>query len=120
MKKQIVAISLAVSAGCASAQTVEPTYKGDPSVYKLIYEDANFRVIEANRAKGVRDKAHSHPANSIVYNVTNCNTKVVAADGSDRVNPSPAGTVTAVPLIPSHTAENIDSGDCKQVFVEKK
>jgi hypothetical protein len=43
------------------AQTAEPTYKGDPDVYKVIFEDANFRVIEATRKKGVHDKAHGHP-----------------------------------------------------------
>jgi len=46
----------------AVAQTAEPTYKGDPAVYKVIFEDANFRVIEAIRKKGVHDKAHGHLA----------------------------------------------------------
>ena len=31
----------------ASAQTAEPSFKADPSVYKVIFEDANFRVIVA-------------------------------------------------------------------------
>jgi hypothetical protein len=37
----------------AAAQTAEPTYKADPSVYKIIFEDANFRVIEGIRKAGV-------------------------------------------------------------------
>ena len=40
------------------AQTAEPTFKGDPSVYKVIFEDANFRVIEARRSK--------HPASQTI------------------------------------------------------
>ena len=39
-------LSAAMIVGTASgvvAQTAEPSYKGDPSVYKVIFEDANFR-----------------------------------------------------------------------------
>jgi hypothetical protein len=54
-------LSAAMIVGTASgvvAQTAEPSYKGDPSVYKVIFEDANFRVIETTRKKGVHDKVH--------------------------------------------------------------
>jgi hypothetical protein len=46
----------------AAAQNAPPTYQGDPDVYKLIFEDQNFRVIAATWKKGITDKAHSHPA----------------------------------------------------------
>jgi mannose-6-phosphate isomerase-like protein (cupin superfamily) len=108
------------SAMAQMAQTAPPTYKGDPDVYKLIYEDANFRVIEAVRKKGVHDKTHSHPANSVVYNVTDCKTKLYEADGKTRDADAKAGTATPVPLTASHSAENTGAADCKQVFVEKK
>jgi hypothetical protein len=104
----------------AAAQTAEPSYKGDPDVYKVIFEDANFRVIEANRKKGVHDKVHGHPVLSIVYSVTDCKTKQYAADGKTMERESKAGTVTAVPVIASHSAENTGAADCKQIFVEKK
>jgi hypothetical protein len=104
-----------------AAQTAEPTFKGDPNVYKVIFEDANFRVIEATRKKGVHDKVHGHPIASVVYNVTNCKTKLF--DGSGTVvgeNDAKAGTAAAVPIIPSHSAENTGTVDCKQIFFEKK
>jgi hypothetical protein len=41
----------------ALAQTAPPTYQGDPSVYKVIFEDQNFRVIEGTWNKGQHDKA---------------------------------------------------------------
>ena len=104
----------------ASAQTVEPTYKADPSVYKVIFEDANFRVIEGVRKAGVHDKAHSHPVASVVYNVTDCKTKQHTPDGKTAENERKAGTVNASPIVANHSAENIGSGDCKQIFVEKK
>lgn len=108
-------------AGTASSQTASPpTFDGDPSVYKVIYEDANFRVIEGIRKAGVKDKPHGHPLPSIVYNVTECPSKVYTPDGQVRDGLSKAGTATAVPVIPSHQAENIATAECKQIFVEKK
>ena len=114
----------AMMVGAASTavmgQTAEPSYKGDPDVYKVIFEDANFRVIEANRKKGVHDKAHGHPVPSIVYSLTDCKTKQYAADGKTTEGETKAGSARAVPVIGSHSAENTGSADCKQIFVEKK
>ena len=120
---KVISLTAAISAAivsCATAQTAEPTYKGDPSVYKLVFEDANFRVIEATRKPGVHDKVHGHPSPSIVYFVTDCPTKVYDADGKASDTPSKAGTARAVPIIPAHSAENTGTADCKQIFVEKK
>lgn len=86
----------------------------------MIFEDANFRVIEATRAPGVNDKPHGHPSAAVVYSITDCKTKLTGADGKTRESVTEAGTAQAVPVIPSHTAENIDTTACKQVFVEKK
>jgi hypothetical protein len=41
----------------AAAQDAPPTYQADPSVYKVIFEDQNFRVIAATWSKG----AARHP-----------------------------------------------------------
>jgi hypothetical protein len=114
------AIILVIASTGSIAQTAEPTYKGDPSVYKVIFEDANFRVIEANRKKGVHDKVHGHPVPSIVYFLTDCPTKQYAADGKTTESTGKAGEARAVPVITSHSAENIGTADCKQIFVGKK
>ena len=119
-----MAIGVAMTFGMAStgavAQTAAPSYKSDPDVYKVIFEDANFRVIEVNRKKGVHDKVHGHPVASIVYNVTDCTTKTYATDGKATEATGKAGTARAIPVIASHSAENTGAADCKQVFVEKK
>ena len=104
----------------AIGQTAEPTFKGDPDVYKVIFEDANFRVIEATRKKGVHDKAHGHPVPSVAYNLTDCTTKTYTPDGKSTEVTSKAGTARAIPAIPSHSAENTGTADCKQLFIEKK
>jgi hypothetical protein len=111
---------LCVAATAAFAQSAEPSYKADPDVYKVIFEDANFRVIASDRKKGVKDKLHSHPLPSTVYNVTDCKTRLATPDGKSVERDSKAGTASAAPVTPGHTAENIGTVDCKQILVEKK
>ena len=91
-----------------------------PRTYKVIFEHQNLRVIATTRKKGVHDKAHGHPVPSIVYNITDCLTKLYAADGTTREVPGKAGTSNAVPITASHSAENIGSADCQQILVERK
>ena len=43
-----------MTSSIAMAQNAPPTYQGDPDVYKVIFEDQNFRVIEAIRKKTSR------------------------------------------------------------------
>ena len=116
----LLSAAMIVSAASAVAQTAEPSYKGDPTVYNVIFEDANFRVIEAIRKKGVHDKVHGHPLPFVIYNVTDCKTKLYAADGKTVERDDKAGAASALPPIASHSAENTGSADCKQIFVEKK
>jgi hypothetical protein len=112
---------LAYAASPAAAQNAPPTYEGDPSVYKVIFEDQNYRVIEAVRKAGVRDKPHSHPVPSIVYNLTDCPTKLYDADGKFvREGIAKAGAASGVPATTGHTAENSGTTECRQIFVERK
>ena len=109
-----------IASSAAVAQNAPPTYQGDPDVYKVIFEDQNFRVVEVLRKKGVHDKAHSHPVPSVVYNLTDCKSKLYTADGKSSETERKAGTVQAVPVIASHSAENVGTAECKQLFFEKK
>ena len=113
-------IVLAAGSSGASAQNSEPSYKADPAVYTVIFEDANFRVIRGVRKKGQKDNPHSHPVSSIVYNVNDCKNKLYAADGKSVLRDNKAGTASAVPITASHSTENIGDSDCTQIFVEKK
>jgi hypothetical protein len=112
---------LTVASVATMAQTSPPTHQGDPDVYKVIFEDQNFRVIEAIRKKGVHDKAHGHPVPSILYNLTDCTGKTYTPDGKgSEVTTRKAGSVQAIPIIASHSAENVGTTDCHQIFVERK
>jgi hypothetical protein len=124
MKSFFAIVGITFLAGLGSsasvAQTAETSYKAAPDVYKVILEDANYRVIEANHKKGVRDKEHGHPVSFVVINLTDCKNRLYAADGKSVDREAKAGTVQVNPAIPSHSAENIGDADCKQIFVEKK
>jgi hypothetical protein len=111
---------LSLSASIAAAQNSPPTFQADPDAYKLIFENENFRVIAATWKKGTQDKPHSHPVPSILYALTDCTLRVHAPDGTTRDITAKAGVAMAVPIIPSHTAENISPTDCQAVFVERK
>ena len=104
----------------ALAQTAPPTYEADPSVYKIIFEDQNFRVIAATWKAGVTDKSHSHTAPSVGYFVTDCTLRLRSADGKTVELSPKAGGSMAVANTASHTAENAGSKDCQAVLVERK
>lgn len=94
--RKYVRLSIALStislATAAVAQTAPPTFQGDPDVYKVIYEDQNFRIIESVRKVGVRDKPHGHPLPSVVYNLTDCQSRQYSPDGKTSDNAVKAGT----------------------------
>jgi hypothetical protein len=104
----------------AAVQSAPPSYQGDPDVYKVIFEDDNFRVIKSVRKKGEHDKPHSHPLPSVVYFLTDCPTRLYTPDGKTTDSTSKAGTARAAPVTQSHSAENIGSADCESLFVERK
>jgi hypothetical protein len=118
----VLAFGILLSAGSSgvSAQASEPSYKADPDVYKVIFEDANFRVIQGVRKAGVKDKPHSHPIPSVVYNVNDCKNKLYSPDGKYVLRDNKAGTASAAPITASHSTENVGTADCTQIFVEKK
>jgi hypothetical protein len=122
MRLGVLALAaIAMSSSTSFGQNAAPTYQGDPDVYKVIFEDQNFRVIEAVRKKGVHDKLHSHPVASIVYNLTDCTTKLYNAAGKElSENTRKAGEAFASPITPGHPAENTGAADCRQIFVERK
>ena len=106
----------------AMAQNAPPSYEGDPDVYKVIFENQNFRVIDAVRKKGVHDKLHSHPVPSIVYHLTDCTSLAYGPDGKPTGSPSnrKAGTAQTGSITPAHSVENVGPEDCHQIFVERK
>jgi hypothetical protein len=109
-----------ISVSPALAQNSEPSYRADTDVYKVIFEDANFRVIVGTRKAGQKDKPHAHPLPGIVYNVNDCKNRLYSPDGKTLLRDNKGGTANSTPITASHQTENIGTSDCVQVFVEKK
>lgn len=106
--------------GSAFSQQAEPSQVAAPEIYRVIAEDAKFRVIEAIWKPGEKDVWHSHPATSIQYHVRDCAMRLHTPDGKSRDVKPEAGTARIAPAVESHYAENIGSAECKIVFVEAK
>ncbi|QOZ34821.1 hypothetical protein [Bradyrhizobium sp. CCBAU 53421] len=110
----------AICIGSASAQDAPPSYQADPTVYKVIFEDQNFRVIAATWKKGTTDKPHSHALPFMVYALDDCTVRVRNPDGTTRELKNKAGAASAGPITVSHTAENVGDSDCRALLVERK
>jgi hypothetical protein len=97
-------ISFASSA--MAQQASPPSFQGDPAVYKVMFEDQNFRVISAQWPKGSTDKPHSHPVAFVVYPLTDCTIRLHNADGTTRDSTSKAGTVRRTDSTLPHRREH--------------
>jgi|SRR5271169_2969268 len=120
--KFVLSVATLIAAPCAAsfAQSAPPTYQADPSVYKLLFEDQNFRVISGTWAPGATDKPHSHPVPSVAYALTDCTLKLTSADGKVVTVSPKAGSANAAMVTASHTAQNVGPSECRTIFVERK
>ena len=115
----VLSVSMIWIASTAALEA-PPSYQADPTVYKIIFEDQNFRVIAGTWKKGSTDKPHSHPAPFVVYALDDCTLRLRNPDGTSREVKNKAGTAVAGPITSSHTAENVGESDCRGIFVERK
>jgi hypothetical protein len=104
----------------ACAQNAPPSYEADASVYKVVFEDQNFRIIAGTWKPGQTDKSHSHLSAAVAYNLTDCSLKLVSADGKVVNLNNKAGTANTVGITPSHTATNVGPAECRVLLVERK
>ncbi|ERR1700759_2545588 len=116
----LVLSALFMSIGVAAAQSAPPSYEADSSVYKVIFEDQNFRVISATWRRGMTDKQHSHPLAFVTYALDDCTLKVHNADGTTRELKATAGEARTGPITTSHAAENVTDADCHGLLIERK
>lgn len=114
-----IACALAVPLG-AWAQPTPRSPAASPDVYKVVAEDAKYRVIEATWKPGQRDAWHSHGEPSAGYNVTDCSVRLHFPDGKFIDIKSKAGEARIGPQVASHSLENTGSADCKLILFEPK
>ena len=115
-----IAAAAVVAVGAAFAQEAPPAYKADPSVYKLVFEDTNFRMILATWQPGQTDKPHSHLVASVVYALTDCSLRITVPDGRFAYINVRAGTASTIAMTPSDTATNNGPAVCSLLEIERK
>lgn len=96
--------------------------KASPDVYKVLAENAQFRVLEATWQPGQEDNFHSHPGDRVSLIQTNCKLRLTKPDGSYRDAKPKAGKVvvrTGKP-VKSHKAKNMGDKVCVIRIVELK
>lgn len=120
-----VAAALVLAAGGAwstnaSAQDAPLSHLADPGVYKVISENAHFRVVQAVWKPGQRDAPHSHPATAVYYQ-TSCTIQTFGPDGTPRGGgPIGEGTVFVQDAIPLHSFQNTGGRECRVLIFERK
>ena len=120
LKKFLAGAAVLALVSGAAAQDAPLSYQAAPTVYTLLAEDTNFRVILATWKPGQKDVQHSHSA-SAVYRLTDCSSRIFGADGKAQGEGSAkAGSVVLQDKIGSHSLENIGTAECKVLLVERK
>jgi mannose-6-phosphate isomerase-like protein (cupin superfamily) len=104
----------------AIAEDAPLSYKAAPDVYKLLFENDQFRVILQTSKPGKRDALHSHSA-LVTYRLSDCTGRLHYPDGkSTEPVPRKRGSVTFLPAQPSHSFENTGKTACEGLIVERK
>ena len=114
--------SALMSAPPSLAQQAPSGPKAAPDVYKILAENAQWRVIEGTWQPGQEDNFHSHPADRVSLIRTDCKLHISKPDGTFRVAAPKAGRVivrTGKPVA-SHKAKNIGQSVCIVRIVELK
>jgi hypothetical protein len=111
---------LGLTSSAAIAQEAPPSWVASPDVYKVIGENAKYRIILATWKPGQIDNPHSHKPGQVIA-VTDCLGRNHPAGGPPADRPlQKAGQVTPLAAIASHQNENIGTADCQIVLIEEK
>lgn len=113
------ALMILGTAGTALAQTVPHSLVASPDIYKVIAENAQYRVIEVTWQPGQRDVMHSHPASGVYYPM-DCSLRLHAPNGATLDGLPTAGKALVQMPIAAHMVENTGATACKLIMFEPK
>jgi len=92
--------------------------KVDPKHYKLLYEDAEIRVLRVAYGAGEKSVTHDHPALAAVF-TTDAHFKFSLADGTTQERQGKKGDVISMPA-EKHVPENVGEATAQVILVEFK
>ena len=107
------------TAGTALAQTFPHSLVASPDIYKVIAENAQYRVIEVTWQPGQRDVMHSHPASAVYYPM-DCSIRGHAPNGATWDGLTTAGKAIVQMPIAAHMVENTGTKPCKVIMFEPR
>jgi len=114
--------SLFLGISTAIAANAPPANVASPGVYKLLAENAQWRVLEATWQPGQEDNFHYHPGDRVSLFQTDCKLRLIRPDGTYKDVFPKAGTAkvrTGKP-VEAHKARNIGDKACTLRIVELK
>lgn len=124
MSRPAIRLAIAIAALCGGVTQlhaqVPHSLVASPDIYKVIAEDARYRVIEVTWAPGQRDVQHSHPASAVYYPM-DCTLRQFGGDGTVLGQRDiPAGAALVQGPVPSHAIQNAGTKTCKLIMFEPK
>src|SRR5512138_3323628 len=107
----VAALAVLGLAGTSWAQAVPPDFTAAPDVYKVVAQNAQYRLVEATWKPGQRDAFHSHPS-MVYYWLTPCSLRFHFPDNTTHDDNVVAGQAGMQEGVVSHSVENRGTSVC--------
>jgi hypothetical protein len=120
--KVFLVFSFALGTTSAVADDAPNGAVASPKVYKIIAENAQWRVLEGTWQPGEEDNFHSHPGDRVSLFPMDCKLRLTNPDGTYKDVSPKAGKAkvrTGEP-VKAHKAKNIGDKACTLYIVEQK
>jgi len=112
------ALILAIIASAAFSAHAQDVLQADPEHSKLIYEDAQVRVIRTELPPGATSPMHSHPERMVSI-VNDARLRITTPDGKSSEVSIPAGSSEHLPPM-THSVTNIGTETFVEISTEMK
>jgi quercetin dioxygenase-like cupin family protein len=117
MRRLTLLLALGGLAFAAPALAQDPA-KVDPKHYKVLYENADVRVLRANYGPHEKSVMHAHP-NVVAVFATDAHFKFTMADGTVQDRQGKKGDNLSIPA-ETHNPENVGDTAAEVIVVELK
>jgi len=118
----ILACTLLPGASTLAGDALPNAAVASPNVYKIIAENAQWRVLQATWQPGQEDNFHSHAADRVSIYPMDCKLRLTNSDGTFKDVAPKGGKAKARTGAPvkAHKAKNIGNKACTLQIVELK
>lgn len=114
-----IAVGAMLTAGAGAAKESQDAAKVAPQMYRVIFENNQFRVIDYHLPPGRTEPMHSHPNGVLVYAFSDAKMRATSVEGKSSESVSRAGDVVWRDPV-THRGENIGTTEAHSLLVEPK